>query len=282
MARHRRGVLLTVAAIAAIGVIAGCSRGAAAPVPPVIPESLPADTTNVVFLHHSTGDRIWKGGVQERVGASAKAAGLKVNIVERSYPNKPHYWENNPFEYWNLWVAHSGESRYKDQATLEQLTKAYDVIVWKNCYISADIEEGGPDGDVTSNKRTVANFKAQYTALKEKMHSFPDTTFVVWTIPPKAAAATTPEAARRTDEFTEWVRTEWDEPGDNIFLWDFRALSADHGVLKAEYATSEKDSHPNPQLAAEAAPLFAQRLVDVIAGRGDATATTGARLAQQQ
>ena len=58
---------------------------------------------------------------------------------------------------------------------------------------------------------------------------------------------------------------EWDEEGDNIYLWDFYHLETEGGLyLKNEYAVSPDDSHPNPSFSGKAAPLFAQFIIDVI------------------
>jgi hypothetical protein len=91
------------------------------------------------------------------------------------------------------------------------------------------------------------------------------------------AGATTEEQARRAEAFFQWVVEAWEEPGDNIHLWDFRQLETEGGLyLRDEYAAGPTDSHPNGAFAARVAPLFAQRVVDVIEGRGDEGSLTGA------
>jgi hypothetical protein len=108
------------------------------------------------------------------------------------------------------------------------------------------------------------------------MREFPDTQFLVWTVPPKVEGETTPEIARRARSFVTWQRDVWDEPGDNIYLWDFQALATDGDLyLTDEHAMGELDSHPNDEFSEEVAPLFGQRLVDVIEGRGDEASLTG-------
>lgn len=239
--------------------------------------NLPAGATNVLYLHHSTGENIWKGGVPEAMARHNQVAGTSYNIVERAYPNRPYPWQNDPYDYYKLWVKNSGDKPHRGQATLEQLVSAYDVIVWKNCFVASDMTPNEPTPSVTSNTKTVENYKLQYEALKQKMHQFPQTKFIVWTLPPNVEGATNPTEARYAQEFTEWVKTTWDEPGDNIYVWDFREIATDdQGLyLRPEYAVSPTDSHPNQVLAAKAAPMFGQRLVDVIEGRGDSAVRTG-------
>ena len=68
----------------------------------------------------------------------------------------------------------------------------------------------------------------------------------------------------------------WDEPGDNIYVWDFRQLETEGGLyLLNEYAAAPGDSHPNSAFATRVAPYLGQRIVDVIEGRGDSGSLTG-------
>ena len=89
-------------------------------------------------------------------------------------------------------------------------------------------------------------------------------------------AATDPESAQRAKDFFAWVIEEWDEPGDNIYIWDFWQLETEGGLyLLDDYAAGPEDSHPTGDFAADVAPLFAQRIVDVMEGRGDSGSLTG-------
>ncbi len=72
------------------------------------------------------------------------------------------------------------------------------------------------------------------------------------------------------------MRTEWDQPGDNIFLFDFHQLETEGGLyLKDEYAAGSEDSHPGPDFSKRAASLFCSRIVAVMEGRGDESSVTG-------
>ncbi len=88
------------------------------------------------------------------------------------------------------------------------------------------------------------------------MRSFPDTTFIVWTGAALTEATTTPDEAQRTREFFDWVKTEWDEPGDNIFLWDFYA-ARDRGRPLSEAGVRERAGRPAPdrRVRGEGRPL---------------------------
>ena len=242
--------------------------------------AMPSDT-KVVFLHHSTGGNIWNGGVPRWIDAYNGRKGTKYVVTEIAYPHDPYPWENYPYDYWNIWVRHAGPQPFKGQETLEMLTPRYQVIVFKHCYPVSGLEpESAPD--VTSRAKTVASYKAQYAALKGKLRSFASTRFIVWT----GAALTrgamhgdyggSDETARRAKQFFDWVKSSWDEKGDNIFVFDFYALETEGALyMKDQFAAGATDPHPNEAFSRKVAPWFAQRIVDVVEGRGDAAKLTG-------
>jgi hypothetical protein len=135
-----------------------------------------------------------------------------------------------------------------------------------------------PDGDpdVASPVQTDANDRLQYEAIRDVLLGHPDQRFLVWTGAALVAGATSPDDAQRAHDFFDWVRTTWDEPGDNVFVWDFWELETDGGIdMLDEHASSDTDSHPDAAFSAEAAPCFVERVIDVIEGYGDDRAITG-------
>ncbi len=230
----------------------------------------------IVVLHHSTGGNVWDGGVKKLVDEHNRRQGTSYSIEERSYPNDPYPWANYPYDYYNLWVVHSGENRDRQQATLEDLTKSFDVIVFKHCFPVSGV---GPDTgrpDPKSGAKTRENYVAQYEALKRKLRSFPNHKFIVWTGAALTRQNTNPEDAARARGFFDWVKSTWDERGDNVFVWDFWQLETGGGLyLLDANAASPGDSHPNRDFAEKAARLFVQRLTDVLEGRGDSGKLTG-------
>jgi hypothetical protein len=235
------------------------------------------DEMRIAFLHHSSGKVIWDGGVKRWFEEHRRDTGRKYRIDEMAFPRRsPYGWKNYPYDYWNIWVRNAGAEKYMEEPTLEILTKQYDLIVWKHCFPVSDIEPDTGAADITSEARRIENYTLQYEALKEKMREFPETSFLVWTGAALTADATSEESARRARAFFAWVRDEWDEKGDNIYIWDFHALETDGGLyLKDEYAAGPTDSHPNEAFARRASPLLCRRIVDVIEGRGDETSLTG-------
>ncbi|NLF14880.1 MAG: hypothetical protein GX597_24075 [Anaerolineaceae bacterium] len=231
---------------------------------------------DIVFLHHSTGGVIWDGGMPDWLDTYNAEHGTTYRITDREYPGDGYPWDNYPYDYWNIWVRHAGDKPYKKQDTLEILTRDYDVIIWKHCYPVSAVQADTGSPKVRSDVRSLENYKLQYEALRDKMHEFPDTRFIIWTGAARVQAATDEAQARRAREFFAWVVETWDEPGDNIYVWDFWQLETEGGLyLLEEYAASAEDSHPNSAFAARVAPFLGQRIVDVIEGRGDTGSLTG-------
>jgi len=234
-----------------------------------------ADAARIVFLHHSTGECVWNGGVPAWFRAYNAAYKTRYAITERAFPKEsPYGWHNYPYDYWNIWVRHAGDKPYKGEPTLEMLARSYDVIVFKHCFPVSAVEPDTGRGDVTSSAKRIENYKLQYEALRKKLLRFPKVRFIVWTGAALVRGETTPAAARRAGTFFDWVRKTWDRKGDNIYLWDFHRLQTEGGLyLKAAHASG--DSHPNATFSKKVAPLLCRRIVDVIRGRGDKTGLTG-------
>jgi hypothetical protein len=250
----------------------------------------------IAYLHHSTGKSVWDGGVPAFIQDWNKSHRTDYRVQELTYPattgglpllgRLPHRvrrvlgatypWANYPYDYWNLWIAHAGKSRDRGELNLDDLVKDHDVIVFKHCFPVSGIRPEAGSPSVSSEAKTLGNYRLQYEALKKRLHEFPSKRFIVWTGPALTQASTTAEDAERARQFFEWVKGTWDEKGDNIFVWDFHALETEGGLyLKPEFAAAADDSHPNAAFSRAVAPAMGQRIVDVIEGRGDTAGIVG-------
>lgn len=240
-------------------------------------DSFSLKSKKIIFLHHSTGNRIWKGGVAEWFAKYNFRHNTKYIITERSFPKKsPYGWTNYPYDYWNIWVKNEGGTEFKGEPTLELLTKKYDVIIFKHCYPVSNIKKDRGIPDISSKSKRIENYKLQYEALKVKLREFPNNIFILLTGAALVKDKTKVENAERARIFFSWVKEEWDEAGDNIYLWDFYTLETEGGLyLKNNYAEGKRDSHPSKGFAKRVAPLFSKRIVNIIEGKGDITSLTG-------
>lgn len=256
----------------------------------------------ILLLHHSTGEIVWRGTcptlpwrLLRRMGALVRcqlerkpllsalfaeynrSRGTNLQLVAQTFPKPiPYGWRNYPFDYYNIWVKHAGPEPFLEEPTLELLARNYDVIVLKHCFPVANVQPDKGPADVDSDHRSLANYKLQYLALREKFYEFPATKFVVWTGAAQVRARTTEEEAKRFQEFVHWVIQEWDSPKDNLFVWDFYGLQTQGQLfLQEQFAQSATNSHPNAAFAASAAKLLFRRLVDVVETNGARTTEAG-------
>ncbi len=235
-------------------------------------------TVRIAYLHHSTGGVVWDGGVPGFFTAYNTAHGTQYQITSITYPDTGggYPWANYPYDYWNLWVNHTGNSQDRGELNLDQLAASYDVIMFKHCFPVSNIEpDSAATPTVASDVKTIANYQLQYAALKTRMKQFPNKKFVLWTGAALTSSNTTTENAQRTQTFFNWVKNTWDEAGDNIFIWDFYFLETGGALFMKDAYSSTGDPHPNPAFAATVAPYISQRIIDVIEGRGDTGSITG-------
>ncbi|PID91648.1 MAG: hypothetical protein CSA96_07400 [Bacteroidetes bacterium] len=247
-------------------------------------DQIESPMNKIVFLHHSTGLKVWKGktnryvykltgkgDVQSFINKYNRSHKTNFEIREQAFPTKEGYgWKNYPYDYYHIWVKNAGEEAYMGQPTLEMLSKEYGVIIFKHCYPVSKIQEDTGNPNIDSDERTLENYKLQYQALKEKLHAFPDTKFILWTPAVHVKANLTEGMADRTRAFYNWIMDEWNETGDNIYLWDFYALETEGSLyLQEKYASSPNDSHPNAAFAARAAKDFASFIIAVAEGSAE-------------
>jgi len=237
------------------------------------------EVKNIVFLHHSTGHSIWvgntnmylykltqKGDVQKFFDNYNKKNKTKYEITELLFPkNVPYGWNNYPYDYYNIWVKNAGEKDYMEEPTLEILTKKYEVIIFKHCFPVSRIVEDTGTPNIDSDEKRIENYKLQYDALKRKMHEFPNNKFIVWTPAVCTRNQMTEDQAKRTKQFYNWMVNEWDEKGDNIFIWDFYKYETEGDLfLSDKNAVSPDNSHPSSEFSGKVATRFCQYIIDII------------------
>ncbi len=233
----------------------------------------------VIFLHHSTGYNIWVGGtnrylykltkkgdVQKYIDRYNRKNNTNYSVTEQYFPKEnPYGWNNYPYDYYNIWVKNAGSSLYMDEPTLEILTKEYDVIIFKHCFPGSRILEDTGMPDIESDVKRLENYKLQYNALKRKMHEFPDNKFIVWTPAVNTRSQMTEGEASRTADFHKWLTEEWNENGDNIYLWDFYKYETEGDLYLPEKNAYQPDnSHPNKEFSARIAPIFGKFIIEVL------------------
>jgi len=270
------GTVVFLAVLIGIAVFSGCGDDETTTDPgPGTGTAMPRNTS-IIFLHHSTGGVIWNGGVATAITTYNAVHNKEYSITELAYPDAPYPWANYPYDYWHLWVEDGGRATAEGVATLASFTSSYNVVVFKHCFPVSGIGPDSGNPDISSESKTIENYKLQYEGLKTRLHEFPNNRFVIWTGAALVASASTAESGQRARRFFTWVKDEWDEPGDNIFVWDFYELETQgDNFLLDRLSAGSGNSHPNSTFARVVAPDFVQRLIDVIEGRGETGSLTG-------
>lgn len=262
------------------------------------------DEIRIVFLHHSIGQNIWNGNRQttfskmiEKISPRLsykfykKAALPKLfekynkdfnadySINELTFPKRAKYgWHNYPYDYYNIWVKNGGNNNFMEEPTLQMLTKEFHVIIFKHCFPVCNIQHNRDYADINSDYKSLANYKLQYLALREKLSEFPDTKFILFTGAAQVKSQISEDEAKRAKEFFEWVVKEWDLPNNNIYIWDFYNLQTEGGIYFNDInAYSATNSHPNDFFSGYTSELLFNRIIDVIKTNGFETTLTGER-----
>ncbi|NLE25426.1 MAG: hypothetical protein GX625_08810 [Clostridiaceae bacterium] len=244
------------------------------------------NNVDIIFLHHSTGEVIMNGNTDIKSNAITlpglfksynKEHKKKYSFKETDFPkSEPYGWKNYPYDYYNIWVKNAGDQPFLTEPTLELLTKDYEVVIFKHCFPVSNIQPDELSPDIESELRSTANYQLQYEALRDKLHEFPDVKFIVFTGAVQVKANITEEEALRAKSFFMWVKEDWDQPDDNIYLWDLYELQTEGGIyFKDEYARKVTNSHPGPEFAGKAVGLLFNRIIDVIENNGAETSLTG-------
>ncbi len=166
--------------------------------------------------------------------------------------------EDLPFSEW-----------FEEDKSFTELVEEYDVIIMKHCYPASNVKADTGNPDPASERKSTENYKAVYRLLRAKFDEYPDTMFIVWTLPPLHNLRTDSDKATRATAFSEWLQTDFlteDGPHPNIYVWDFRSIvmDPDTNFLKYEYERNHEssDSHPNDAANNVAGPQFAQFIID--------------------
>jgi hypothetical protein len=204
--------------------------------------------TNIVFLHHSTGNNLvqqgdvrdlfeqngyifWDHGYNRQGlrGPSRKGMGFNYNV-----PN-----DNTDPD--GLYAIFKQRTLPLPLNTLSALLQ-HEVIIVKSCF--------EPANNIASDAQ-LEMYKQWYSEIRDVMKSHPDRLFIILTTPPLNPAETTPEEAARAREYAAWLLSdEFLANSTNIEVFDFYTLLAendpaqpDYNMLRSAYREGS-DSHP--------------------------------------
>lgn len=127
-----------------------------------------------IFLHHSTGEGVWNAGVANWISDYNTSHNTSYEISEQNYPTHSYGWQNYPYDYWNLWINNACNT---NDPCLGDFTSQYKLIIWKHCFPGANINADTGSPSVSSETKSLENYKVQYRALRTLMDSYPNNKF---------------------------------------------------------------------------------------------------------
>ena len=224
--------------------------------------------TNIIFLHHSTGNNlIEQGGLREVFSEAG------YRFWDQSYNAQGLRDPDGKFTGYAYPVP--GDNTDPDGLARIFRQRIYDlpinalsglfqheVIIIKSCF--------APANQIDSDEQ-LAQLKQYYRDMRDRMSQYPDKYFVIVTSPPLNQAETNLQEAKRARELATWLTSaEFLGEYANIYVFNlFDQLaendpsSPDFNMLRQTYRNGN-DSHPNQKANQEIAPLFAKAIMSAI------------------
>jgi len=224
--------------------------------------------TNLIFLHHSTGENlIQQGLLRERLGAHGLTLwdhGYNAQGLRDPGGNPTGYSYNIPDDN----TDPEGLARLFNQRRIPLPLNAlsgllqHEVVIFKSCF--------DPTSRIESDEKLVA-YKEAYYQVRLGIQRHPETLFILLTQPPLNPAETDPAQAARARALADWlVSPEFQGGVDNLVVFDlFDQLAEgdpnapDANMLRADYRTLG-DSHPNRLANERVAPQLADFIVQAV------------------
>jgi hypothetical protein len=230
------------------------------------------EANRIFFLHHSVGQGIVAAGVRDWVADYNTAHTTTYEFWDHGYQADglfnaqgdstgtnygPPTDNTDPGGPLALWTGTGADERSAREAILAN----YGVIAFKPCFTAI----------ATLDDTTLAEYQADYLAIRAVLDQHTDRTFVIISPPPNAFAATDAASAQNGRNLANWLGSSAFLSGHpNILYFDlFDVLanpddgSAQENLLRTEYLgdATGQDSHPNAAGYEAVAPALAEFLV---------------------
>lgn len=202
----------------------------------VVPTSPdPIASKHVFFVHHSTGEIYWNGGLED-------------SLSDHNYIGYAPWWDGptDPQDFYNEFTDPDKWNIIANENMPEGRER--DIIIFKSCFPSSNIESDSMFED----------YKKWYRQLFEIYAAHPDKLFVPMSTPPLLETNTTHDAAQRANSFEYWLTVDYvaeyeeylENQGKNITknLAPFQLhsiLSDSNGYLAEQFQSDPYDDHPN-------------------------------------
>ncbi len=221
-----------------------------------------AGTPRIIFLHHSCGHNlIEQGSVREGLSALGYEFydhgynGEGLRLADGSYAGYSFNVPGDNTDPDGLATIFAQPLNDPPNNTFSHLME-YDVILFKSCFPTSNIESDAK----------LAGYKSHYRQIMNRMAKYPDKIFIIVTQPPEVPRNSDADASSRARSFVNWLKSDEYLAGhDNVFVFDFfDKLSGGDNFLRPGYRTDEYDAHPNMRANETIGPLFVSFIDRVI------------------
>jgi hypothetical protein len=261
------------------------------------PDTPPAETLRLLFIHHSCGGQLLASPGPEK-GADCiyeshpNGGGFRTLLTENGYDvHEASYGsllgqETDLFDW--LPKFRDGMDRvlrcaFQDETYSDD--RRNDIVLFKSCYPNnAFLGEGAAPGRPDGPELTVWNAKAAYSAMLDSFASHPDVLFVCVTAPPLAPGRKSiplwkalarkvlgreknpQRQAALARKFNNWLKARdgWlkEYEGENVYVLDYYDLLTGEGESNLSRYPTEGgyDSHPSREGNERAARAFVPQL----------------------
>ncbi len=177
----------------------------------------PGSNRRVFFIHHSTGEIYWEGG-------------LKSKLLNAGYAARAPWWDENtdPGDFYDLF----------SDANSWDIIGDSDIILFKSCYPASEI----------GSKAELNQYKDWYRQLYNIYRAHPNRLFVPMSTPPLPKVLTNAADAKRAKKFDKWLKKGYisNYTGNNLIAFRlYKQLRNRKGYLKKKYVSDPYDGHPN-------------------------------------
>lgn len=167
----------------------------------------PSNKMYVFFMHQSTGEIYWKGGLEEA-------------LSNHNYEGYAPSWDNvvNPEDFYGEFTDEDKWNIITKEKMPEGETR--DIVLFKSCF---------PASNITSDDM-LENYKTNYKKLYAIYTAHPDILFVPMSTPPLLQVNTTAEAANRAQDFEDWLTKDYVTDYENYSKNDLSFDNRDYNI----------------------------------------------------
>jgi hypothetical protein len=228
--------------------------------------SHPQKYTNIIFLHHSTGDNlIHQGNVRPLFTSKGydfwdhdyNSPGLSLpngNPANYNY-NVPDD-NTNPDGYNNIFQQpyYTTPLHPAPPTNCFSGLMRHEVIIFKSCFPASAI----------SSDAMLEQYKTYYRTIRARTDQYPSRIFIPFSTPPLKSCSTNTNDAKRARAFANWLKSsDYLSGHPNLFAFDFFNLlarpddgAAEANMLRPDYCPDGCDSHPNTLANQTIGPIF--------------------------